>query len=156
MISFSLAIPGCKLYIRETFNAISHLSRSLKPFVRIEGRLLAEATHWRFLDEWKDRLPSRSEHHVSVSLFSDASTRAWGAILLQDGQKFVSRDYWPSESPEDVNLLESRALLNALLSFKDQLSNSRVDIHIDNQILKSALDLDGCIWNVFLVPICLI
>ena len=47
----------------------------------------------------------------------------------------MSRDYWPSDPSTDVNLLESRALLNALVSFKGHLSNSRGDVHIDN---------DGC------------
>ena len=41
-------------------------------------------------------------------------------------------------------MLKSRALLNALVSFKGQLSNSRVDVHIDNKVLKFALDDDGC------------
>ena len=36
VISFSLAFPGCKLYVRETFKAISQLCRSSKPFVRVE------------------------------------------------------------------------------------------------------------------------
>ena len=56
----------------------------------------------------------------------------------------MSRDYWPSDPPADVNLLESRALLDSLVSFKSQLSNSRVDVHIDNKVLKSVLDDDGC------------
>ena len=56
----------------------------------------------------------------------------------------MSRDYWPYDPSADVNLLESRALLNVLVSFKSQLSNSRVDVHIDNKVLKSALDYDGC------------
>ena len=56
----------------------------------------------------------------------------------------MSRDYWPSDPSTDVNLLESRALLNALVSFRSQLSNSRVDVHIDNKVLKSALDDDDC------------
>ena len=145
VISFSLAIPGCKLYVRETFKAISQLSRSSKQFTRVEGSLRAEFLYWRFLDEWTGCLPWRSERRTSVSLCSDASTRAWGAFLIQDGQKFVSRDYyWTSESSEDANLLESKALLNAPVSFKDRLSYSRVDVHIDNQVLKSALDDDGC------------
>ena len=52
----------------------------------------------------------------------------------------MSRDYCPSDPSADVNLLESRALV----SFKSQLSNSRVDVHIDNKVLKPALDDDGC------------
>ena len=144
VVSFSLAIPGCKLYTRETFKAISRLHCSSRPFARVEGSLRTEVLYWRFLDDWKDCFPWRSELHVTVSLFSDASTRAWGAVLFRDGQKLVSRDYWPSDPSTDVNLLESRALLNALVSFKGHLSNSRVDVHIDNKVLKSALDNDGC------------
>ena len=143
VISFSLAIPGCKLYTRETFKAISRLYCSFRPFARVEGSLRTEVLYWRFLDDWNDCFPWRSEHHVTVSLFSDASTRAWGAVLFRDGQRLVSRDYWPSDPSTDVILLESRALLNALVSFKGHLSNSRVDAHIDNKV-KSALDNDGC------------
>ena len=69
VISFSLAIPGCKLYIREIFKAISQLCRSSKPYVRIERNLRTEVLYWRFLDEWMDCFPWRSEHHVTVSLF---------------------------------------------------------------------------------------
>ena len=141
VISFKLAISGCKLYVRETFKAISQLSRSSKPFVRVEGSLRTEVLYWRFLDDWKDCFPWRSELHVTVSLFSDVSTRAWGAVLFRDGRNLMSRYYWPSDRSADVNLLESRALLNALVSFKSQLSNSRVDVHIDNKVLKSALDV---------------
>ena len=53
--------------------------------------------YWRFLDDWRDCFPWRSELHVTVSLFSDASTRAWGAVLFRDGRKLMSRDYWPSD-----------------------------------------------------------
>ena len=93
VISFSLAVPGCKLYIRATFKAISQLSQSSRPFACIDGDLRAEILYWRFLDEWKDCLPWRSEHHLPVSLYSDASSRSKGAVLIQDSQRLVSRDY---------------------------------------------------------------
>ena len=78
------------------------------------------------------------------SLYSDASSRSWGAVLIQDSQRLVSRDYWSIDSSEDINVLESEALLNALVAFRARLSNSRVDVHIDSRVLKSALDGDGC------------
>ena len=101
VISFSLAVPECKLDTRETFKAISQIGRSSGPFVCIDSDLRAEILYWRFLDEWKDCFPWRSKHHLNVSLYSDASLRAWGAVLIQDGQRLVSRD---------VNVLESKAL----------------------------------------------
>ena len=42
VISFSLAIPGCKRHVGETFKAISRLCRSSKPFVGVEGNLRTE------------------------------------------------------------------------------------------------------------------
>ena len=124
VISCSLAVPGCKLYIRETFKAISQFSRSSRPFACIGGDLRAEILYWRFMDEWKDCLPWRSEHHLTVSLYSDASSRYWGAVLFQDSQRLVSRDYWSIDSSKDINVLESKALLNALVAFRARLSNS--------------------------------
>lgn len=67
-----------------------------------------------------------------------------GTVLIQDSQRLVSRDYWPIDSSEDVDVLESMASLNALVGFRGQLSNSRVDVHIDSRVLKSALDSDDC------------
>ena len=144
VISFSLAVPGCKLYIRETFKAISQLSRSSRSFACIDGDLRTEILYWHFLDEWKDCFPWRSEHSLTVSLYSDASLRSWGAVLIRDSQRLVSRDYWSIDSSEDINVLESKALLNTIVAFWAGLSNLRVDVHIDSRLLKSALDGDGC------------
>ena len=47
-ISFSLAIPG--LYARDVFKAISRLSLSTRPSVKIQAALCAEIEYWRFLD----------------------------------------------------------------------------------------------------------
>ena len=96
LISFSLAVLGC--IVRETFRAISHLSRFSKQFARVEGSLRKEFLYWRFLDGWMGCLTWRCERNSSVSLCSDNSKSAWGAFLVQDGQKSVSRVYWPSES----------------------------------------------------------
>ena len=64
--------------------------------------------------------------------------------MIQGSQRLVSRDYWPIDSSKDINVLESKALLNALVTFRGRLFNSRVDVHIDSRVLKTALDDDGC------------
>lgn len=48
------------------------------------------------------------------------------------------RDYWLDNS-QDVNVLEAQALLYSLLSFREHLTSSRVDVYTDNRVLKSAL-----------------
>ena len=73
VISFSLAIPGSKLYVREVFKAISCHSGSSQPTVKLEANLRAEIEYWRFLDDLKDCFQWRTEHHASVTLYSDAS-----------------------------------------------------------------------------------
>lgn len=143
VISFSLAIPGCKLYVRDVFRAISRLSGSTRPSLKVEATLRTEIEFWRFLDNWKDCFPWRTERHAVVTLYCDASKRAWGGTLLQDGRSLESRDYW-IDSSQDINVLETRALLHSLLSFRHHLSSRRVDVHTDSLVLKSALANDGC------------
>ena len=50
-----------------------------------------------------------------------------------------SRDYW-LDSSVDINSVEARALQHSLLAFRDHIRDSRVDVHIDSQTLKTALE----------------
>ena len=143
VISFSLAIPGSKLYVREVFNAISRHSGSSRPTVKLGANVRAEIEYWRFLDDWKDCFQWRTEHHASVTLYSDASKLAWGGTLRLGGHTLESRDYWLDNS-QDINVLEAQALLYSLLSFRKHLTSSRVDVYTDNRVLKSALENGGC------------
>ena len=142
-ISFSLAIPGCRLYVRDVFKAISSLSRSSRPSVKLEAGLRQEIEFWRFLDNWEDCLPWRSERHAVVTLYCDASKKAWGGILFMDGLRVESKDYWVDNS-QHINVLEAQALLNSLRSFGNRIGSCRVDVHTDSLVLKSALLKDGC------------
>ena len=47
-ISLSLAIAGCKLYLREIFKAVSGLVRNSKPAIKVTGLLQSELEYWRF------------------------------------------------------------------------------------------------------------
>ena len=94
VVSFSLAIPGCKLYVRQVFRAIAQLTRSSKLATKVQGGFRSDIQYWRFLDDWSDCLPWRSEQHCIVTLFCDACKRSWGAVLIKDGKRIESRDYW--------------------------------------------------------------
>ena len=136
-LSFSLAIPACKLYVREVFKAISAVTKKSQPGVPIWGPLRQELQEWAFLDDWSGHLPWRSEHHLSVTLFTDPSRRAWGAVLVRDGASQQIRDYWLAHE-RDINVLEARALYNALSSFFPSSRNARVDVWTDNVTLQAA------------------
>ena len=105
-LSFSLAIPACKLYVREVFKAIAVVAKNSKISVLIQGPLRQELREWIFLDNWSGHLPWRSEHHLSVTMFSDASQRASGAVLVKDGLSQQIRDYW-TDPEDDINILPS-------------------------------------------------
>ena len=142
-LSFSLAIPACKLYVREVFKAISAVAKNSKLSVPILGPLRQELQEWIFLDNWSGHLPWRSEHHLSVTMFSDASQRAWGAVLVKDGLRQQIRDYW-IDLEGDINTLEARALCNALSSFFPSIRNARIDVWTDNATLRAAWENGGC------------
>ena len=72
-LSFNLAIPACKRYVREVFKSISAAAKNLKISVPIQEPLRQELREWTFLDNWSGHLSWRSEHHLSVTMFTDAS-----------------------------------------------------------------------------------
>ncbi|CAH3031915.1 unnamed protein product, partial [Pocillopora meandrina] len=70
-ISFSLAVPAAKLFIREMSRAIA--SSLDDGQVSMTDALREEISHWRYLDDWKDTLPWRDEKHVRIAISTDAS-----------------------------------------------------------------------------------
>ena len=136
-LSFSLAIPACKLYVQEVFKAISTVTKNSQPAVPIRGPLWQELQEWAFLDDWSGHLPWRSEHYLCVTLFTDASQGAWGAVLVRDGASQQIRDYW-LDHERAIDVLEARALYNALSSFFPSIRDARVDVWTDNVTLQAA------------------
>ena len=59
---------------------------------------------------------------------------AWDGTLRLGGHTLESRDYW---------LDNLRPKLYSLLSFREHLTSSRVNVHTDNCVLKSALENGG-------------
>ena len=144
VISFSLAIPGSKLYVREVFKAVSRHSGSSRPTVKLEANLRADIEYWRFLDDWKDyfrwkNLASRVRYAL-FRYFKDglgAELYAWAVTLWSPGITT-----WTI--PSILNVLEAQPLLHSLLSFREHLTSSGVDLHTDSRVLKSALENGGC------------
>ena len=115
-VSFSLAIAGCKLYLRETFKAVASLVRNSKPTVKVDGLLQSELECWRFLDDWSDCLLWRSERHVTVTLYCDASKRAWGGVLMTGNGRMKAGDYWQEESGSIIFWRQRRCCVLWMLS----------------------------------------
>ena len=49
-----------------------------------------------------------------------------------------------SHNSQHINVFEAQSLLHSLLSFREHLTSSRVDLYTDNRVLKSALENGGC------------
>ena len=131
-VSFSLAIADCKLYLREIFKAVSSLVRNSKPALKVTVLLQSELEYWRFVDDWADYLPWRSQKHITATLYCDASKRAWGGVLMTNNGRVEAGDYLREDSGSK-KFLEARALLCALDAFKSRIRNSRADDHTDSR-----------------------
>ena len=75
-VSFSLAVPAAKLFIRNICGAVASAHGALE--VSISSSLREKITHWRFLDAWTGHMSWRSAIHTQISLESDASGFGWG------------------------------------------------------------------------------
>jgi hypothetical protein len=116
--------------------------RTLRP-IPVSGLLQREIEHWLFLETWDVPPPWRDERHFRVSLATDASTAGWGGSVLSPVVLEVS-DYWIGEELSwDIATKEAVAIDRVLLSCHAVLSNSRVDVLVDNQAVISSWNNQG-------------
>ena len=141
-ISFSLAVPSAKLFIRSTAAVIA--SAGSNPQVSMSPALREELTHWRFFDTWEDCIPWRDEKHFILSMSSDCSGFAWGGVFhLPEGNLEV-RDYWSSEGAAlHISMKEMLALHRVLQSSSAGLRNCRVDVNVVSQVLLDTWSREG-------------
>ena len=59
------------------------------------------------------------------------------------GHTLESRDY-SLDNSQHINVLHAQPLLHSLLSFRENLTSSGVDVHTSNHVLKSSLENGGC------------
>lgn len=105
------------------------------------GALREEIEFWNFLDSWKGFVSWRSEKHLQISLVTDSSGYKWGALVL--GQKELFGDFLCVDDKRPIHLKEGEALLNALVSLSDRVTNHRVDVCVDNKALVHVWENQG-------------
>ena len=118
-ISFSLAVPGARLFLNDIYNVIARSQRhgSCKAIL-VSGPLKRKLEQWLFLESWSGSLTWLLETHHQVKLCSDASFFAWGCVLGPDTFSATIRDYWPVDQRHlHINVKEAWALANALDAF---------------------------------------
>ena len=136
-VSFSLAIPGTRLFLNKVYNAIGKgLRYGSSKLIPISGPLREELQQWLFLESWSGCLPWRQEAHCQVKLCTDASSFAWGCVVGPDTIAAVIRDFWPVDQHHlQINVKEALALANALDAFSSSFCDSWVDVYTDSQVL---------------------
>lgn len=143
-VSLMLAVPAAKLYIREMSAALA-TAPTTGGEITLTAALREEISHWEFLDSWDGYVPWKGEHHVSLAISTDSSLFKWGGILHQPKDDKVVSDYWTEkETTLPIMVLEAKALLLSLESFKDTVQNTRVDAQVDNTVLIAAWQNEGC------------
>ena len=137
--SFSLAIPGARLFTNDINIAIGKASRNSRP-IPLSQHLRAELEWWSFIETWQGCLSWRKEAHENiVVLCSDASNFAWGGVLTSEHRRLDIHDYWPVEqSALGINSKEVLALSNVLESFFPAIQHCWVDVFTDSQVLINA------------------
>jgi len=141
-ISFSLAFPGAKFYIREMAAAIGKAGRGTE--VTLSPALKEEMGFWRFLDHWDSCIPWRQEKHVSLCMSTDASAFRWAATIHLESGDLEIGDYWTDDLlKEHINVKEMHAVLRALEALPASVRDCRVDVQVDNLVTLHAWEGRG-------------
>ena len=131
--SFALLVPAARLYSNSVFQAISRACSLASVQLRVTPELREELLHWRFLDSWKGCLPWKSEYHIQLGMYSDASHSGWCGCLVSPSE---ARGLWDVEFRAlPIAVKESLALLRALESLAGKAHNARIDAFVDNKVL---------------------
>ena len=151
-----LVFPASSLFTIECRTLLSSLDESSSP---LPPSCLEEIAFWTFPDSFTAPIPFRFHQHLSLSLSTDASGYAWGAVLHLPSGPLNLRDYWlANHLPKDICVKEALAILFALESVADSLHDRRVDVFSDNEgvvkawsgLRSSSRDLTGVLQSLFL------
>ena len=137
-ISFSLAVPAAKLFIRDVSRAIS--------LVNYDGMVsLSKIAHWRFLDNWEQCLPCRDEKNHSLTLSTDASRHGWGCVIHFPLGDQALGDYWYSDQLSlFISSKEMLALVYAIKALLGAIHNCRIDARVDSKVVIDVWGGQGC------------
>ena len=138
-ISFILAIPLAKLYIRRMTEKITIANRTAELEVHNDARLREEIQKWLEFDLSELKSCWNKELHPSqtkITSFADASSFA-GGIVIMDRKLGAATCYQFSEdmARKSIAHKEADAILRMLRTFRIQLSNKYIIHFCDNQVI---------------------
>ena len=111
-VSFTLAFPGAKFYIREMASAIAAAVGKLDtPF---SPPLREQITFCHFLNLWTGHIPWRNEEHALLS--------RWSAVIHKGPDELTFGNFWENDLlPLNINVKEMWAVAKALSLLRRKL-----------------------------------
>ncbi|XP_070571160.1 uncharacterized protein [Ptychodera flava] len=141
-ISFSLAIPCARIYIRQMAHALSKAQTSAQNLVRVNNPLREELKWWIKIVQTASHFKWLEERHTTLQLYTDSSSHKWGAVFKPNSTKSLTfSDSWEDEwRKKSINEKETEALARALIAVGPQVTNTRLNVFSDSAVLVHA-------WN---------
>jgi len=138
-IAMSRAIMPAKLMLRNVYRLLSH-RESWDTHLELDQASVSDLQWWiQGLQGWDGRAISNRppKHQMST----DASQTGWGAVLA--GNKEASGHWDNQMSKQASNVREISAVLLGIMSFKDELKDSKVQILTDNVATAAYVNYQG-------------
>ena len=149
MVASEPAMPMARLFYRH-LETLKTEALKLNSF-NFEDKMQIDDEARVDLKWWIDNLPfhgrSLLEHistlPVSITMETDASLKAWGAILQGSSEERAGDPFLPSEATQHINYLELLAVLFALKAFTKDFKGIHIRLRIDNTTAVSCINKKG-------------
>ncbi|XP_071506293.1 uncharacterized protein [Diadema antillarum] len=137
------SVPDCRRRMRQIQIAFLSQYRPLRDpmtqIIRLTGTL-SQAVRWWMPPNTLQMGKPFTTPAPSMTILTDASTMGWGAVLNSDQ---VQGTWGERDKGQHINVLEMRAIQNALFAFKDRVRRKTVLIKSDNLTVVSYINKQG-------------
>jgi hypothetical protein len=131
-------------WVARRLNELNHGRLKLDSYLSIPPGMLNDFNRW-IADARSTKIFSPRPLNPLVVIYSDASLKGWGAILINHLQQaFVTGGAWPEHlrttDTGKIGMLEAMAISNALADFDDHIMHAKnLELRVDNTSVVAAL-----------------
>ncbi|XP_072166762.1 uncharacterized protein [Diadema setosum] len=136
-------VPDCRRRMRQIqiafLSQYRPLTDPMTQIIRLTGTL-SQAVRWWMPPNTLQMGKPFTTPAPSMTILTDASTMGWGAVL---NSVQVQGTWGERDKGQHINVLEMRAIQNALFAFKDRVRRKTVLIKSDNLTVVSYINKQG-------------
>lgn len=128
--------------VRRRLNQLARGVKAETEKVSLSGAAAAELQRWQAELCKNQPVAPRSGSRGSVTIYTDASKKGWGAVLFtQCGEMKVAGAPWQGDDVYEVNKMETKAVVNAFAAFQAVIPDGvLVDLRVDNTSVEAAVN----------------